>query len=95
MQSRRYLGFSYCFLLSRRISLRYRINLTFSFAHRPSKDMEVLNINAGLFLLPGVWASSWELGGKEGDSSLGAECLVRGKQRLIKCEKWLKILAYS
>lgn len=42
----------------------YRINLIFSFAHKPSKGIEMLNINIGLFFLPGVGAGSWKLGMK-------------------------------
>lgn len=61
MQSGEYSGFSCSFSLNSDISLSYRINLIFSLAHNPSKGLEVLNINIGLFLLPGVWASSWKL----------------------------------
>lgn len=61
MQSRGCFRFSYSFLLNPGISLGYRINLTFSLKHKPSKGMEVLNINMGLFLLPGVWGKQLEV----------------------------------
>lgn len=58
MQSRGYSGFSCSFSLNPDISLSYRIKLTSSLARNPSKDLEVLNLNLQLFLLPGVWAST-------------------------------------
>lgn len=79
MQSRGYSGFSCSFSLNPDISLSYRIKLTFSLACNPSKDHSVVS-------------PTWCLGKhlmlkvKYGSTffSLGAESLVRGKQRLIK-----------
>ena len=89
MQSRGYSGFSCSFSLNPDISLSYRIKLTFSLACNPSKDPSVVSPTwcLGKHLMLKVKYSSTFF-------SLGAESLVRGKQRLVKDESgpktWLE-----